>query len=70
MHKNTIKDVILNGLNSGLGYDLSDFIFYFMNNYNSEFDRDIEKIKNSLMDAQIERTLDQPISRYTKQTCY
>ncbi len=23
-------------------WDLSDFIFYFMKNYNSEFDRDIE----------------------------
>ena len=41
-----------------------------MNNHNSEFDRDIERIKNSLAEAQIERTLDQPISRYTNQTCY
>jgi hypothetical protein len=70
MYKNTIEDVILNGLNSGLAYDISDFILYFMNNHNSEFDRDIERIKNSLAEAQIERTLDQPISRYTNQTFY
>jgi hypothetical protein len=67
MYKNTIEDVILNGLNSGLAYDISDFILYFMNNHNSEFDRDIERIKklklkehsiNQFQDTQIKLVID------------
>ncbi|MAU57175.1 MAG: hypothetical protein CML84_03555 [Rhodobiaceae bacterium] len=67
---NIIRDIVQCGYNSGLGYDLSNFTNYFITQNEQVNKRAIDRIKNSLMDTKIERTLYQPISRYTNIICY
>ncbi len=70
--KNTIiiRDMVEYCYNSGLGYDLSNFIDYFIAQNEQINESTINKIKYSLMDVKIDRTLIEPISRYTNIICY
>ena len=67
---NITRDIVQCGYNSGLGYDLSNFTNYFITQNEQVNKRAIDRNKNSLMDTKIERTLYQPISRYTNIICY
>ena len=67
---NIIRDIVQCGYNSGLGYDLSNFTNYFITQNEQVNKRATDRINNSLMDTKIERTLYQPISRYTNIICY
>ena len=64
------RNIVRYGYNSGLVYDLSYFTNYFIIQNEQANKRAIDRIKNSLMDAEIERTLYQPISRYTNIICH
>ncbi|MAU86964.1 MAG: hypothetical protein ACJ0AN_01410 [Alphaproteobacteria bacterium] len=70
MGKEYIKEILLNGLNSGLSYDIESFFQYYYKSDNKIFQKDVENIKVSLMDANIQSTLDKSISRYTENICY
>ena len=67
---NIIRDIVQCAYNSRLGYDLSNFTNYFITQNEQVNKRAIDRINNSLMDTKIERTLYQPISRYTNIICY
>ena len=67
---NIIRAIVQCGYNSGVGYDLSNFTNYFITQNEQVNKRAIDRIKKSLMDTKIERTLYQPISRYTNIICY
>ena len=67
---NIIRDIVQCAHNSGLGYDLSNFTNYFITQNEQVNKRAIDRINNSLMDTKIERTLYQPISRYTNIICH
>ena len=64
------RNIVRYGYNSGLVYDLSYFTNYFIIQNEQANKRAIDRNKNSLMDTKIERTLYQPISRYTNIICY
>lgn len=65
-----IRDIVECCYNSGLGYDLSNFTDFFITQNDQVNESTINQIKYSLMDAKIDRTLNQPISRYTNIICY